>query len=482
MTSHISKDKDEVNLLHQWKIRRDGHGQIFVMLALFIPILLVFLGLSIDFGMAYITKTTLAKAVDATALAAIKNLSATQTVAAEDGTAVFNANYQSIPGIGTPVVPTMANKGIAWSTDSNGNTLVTVTATATINTFFLSVLDLLGGGTSHQTLTVSASAQAIRNPLVMSLILDRSGSMSNNGGAAALPPAVKDFIAGFDEGVDNVAEISFSTLDTVDVPMTTTFQTLIDDEFPARGNAFGGQGFGGATFAQAGLQDGFNQVLSIPPSPNIIRVAVFFTDGYANTDGLPTNVTTSTASTTHDVLNCTGGNPPTTQHPASNTPVNYGGNAPIECSRPPCAPIFMNPTSGAGPPNFYTPVSCPNATASTPITFPVEAPGVSNTLNISNITLDATYRTEQVANVMRNSTNNITIYTIGLGSLINTAYLQDLANVEGATTYDPTQTIGDYESAPDCPTPLSSGAPTCQDELTSVFQIILSKILLRLTK
>lgn len=471
-----------MNLLHQWKIRKDGHGQIFVMLALFIPILLVFLGLSIDFGMAYITKTTLAKAVDAAALAAIKNLSATQTVAAEDGTAVFNANYQSIPGIGTPVVPTMANNGIAWSTDSNGNTLVTVTATATINTFFLSVMDLLGGGTSHQTLTVAASAQAIRNPLVMSLILDRSGSMNLNGGAAALPTAVEDFVAGFDEGIDNVAEISFSTRDTVDVPMTTTFQTLIDDEFPAHGQAFGGQGFGGGTFAQAGLQDGFNQVLSIPPSPNIIRVAVFFTDGWANMNGLAAGSTSTSASTTHDQLNCTG----TAANPVLTTAL-YGGCSYIE-DKTKC---WCGACKGATSVAFFDAggnnLSCPNGEPSgtngwkTAATFPFEVPGGNGALQPiltaeQNIANDATYRTEQLGAVMRNSTNNITIYTIGLGDTINTAYLQDLANVEGAATYDPTQTIGDYEYAA-CDTQAD-----CETELTNVFQIILSKILLRLTK
>jgi len=100
---------------------------------------------------------------------------------------------------------------------------------------------------------------------------------------------------------------------------------------------------------------------------------------------------------------------------------------------------------------------------------------VSNALTVTNITADATYRTEQLASVMRNSTNNITIYTIGLGTKINTAYLEDLANVQGADTYDSTQPIGDYEFA-DCP------SATCQQDLTNVFQIILSKILLRLTK
>ena len=43
----------------------------------------------------------------------------------------------------------------------------------------------------------------------MSLVLDKSGSMNLNGGSTALPPAVTNFITYFDEGIDNVADISF---------------------------------------------------------------------------------------------------------------------------------------------------------------------------------------------------------------------------------------------------------------------------------
>ena len=466
-------------MLHQGKNRKTEHGQIFVILALIIPLLLIFTAFSVDFGMAYITKTTLAKAVDAAALAAMKNLSAGQTTAAKDATAVFNANYQSIPGLGTPVVPTMANDGISWGADSYGNTTVTVSATATINTYFLGVMDLVTGGTAYKTLTVGASASAIRNPLVMSLVLDRSGSMNNNNGADALPQAVKDFVADFDEGVDNVAEISFSSVDSVDVPMTTSFQTLIDNEFPSHGQPFGGQGFAGGTFAQAGLQDGFVQILSKPIQPNIIRVAVFFTDGWANVDGLPNpaTITTATASSPHDILNCTGGNPPTTRNPASNTTIDYGGCAPLENAAGWCGTsgdntmYYLDPTTG-------NTASCPNGTGTPPnLTFNALAPSLSGPatrLTQNNVSIDATWRTEQLAQTMRNSTNEITIYTIGLGDKINAAYLQNLANVNGVA--DSGEPEGDYEYA------ACENTQKCQTELDSVFGIIAAKILLRLTK
>ena len=457
MTPHISKDKDEeVNLLHQGKIRKNEHGQIFVVLAFIIPILIVFIGLSIDLGRAYITRTTLSKAVDAAALAAMRNLNVQggQTEAAVLAKNAFNANYQSVPGLGTTPVPT-----VIWSTDKNGNTLVTISATATINAYFLQLL-----GSSYRTLNISESAQAVRNPLVMSLVLDRSGSMNNNGGAQALPTAVTDFISYFDEGVDNVAEISFSSVDSVDVAMTTSFQAPIN-------SAVEGMQFTGATFAQAGLQDGFSQILSKPVQPNIIRVAVFFTDGWANTNGLAPGSTGSTGSTTHDFLNCTGGNPPTSRNPASTTYVNYGGCAPLEAKAGWCGNgssdtemFYMNPSTGAT-------ASCPNGTGEPPaLTFPVEAPGVSNALTQQNVTLDATYRTTQLAATMRNTTNNITIYSIGLGNKINTTYLQEMANDPAADTYDPNQPVGEAVFAPNA------------SQLEGVFQTIASKILLRLSQ
>lgn len=392
--------------------------------------LIVFVGFAIDLGEAYVTKTTLSKAVDAAALAAMRNLNQGQSVAAADAKNAFTANYQSVPGLGTVPTPT-----VTWFTSApciSGNTCVSVSATATINTTFLAAMSLLPGvGSSYNTQTISVSATAQRNPLVMSLILDRSGSMNNNGGAAALPGAVTDFINYFDQSVDNVAEVSFSGAQSDDVNMTSTFITPIT-------NAVESMNFSGGTFAQGGLNDGDAQILTKPAQPNIIRVAVFFTDGYANTN--------------HDSLQC---NP----LPAAKVNWNYGGCADtpggvVECS----SVFFMNPSNGNWSGN-----SC-NATI-----FPVQKPGQSNQLNAVNITADATYRTENLATKMR-TTDNITIYSIGLGNLINQPYLQDIANDPNAATYNSSQPQGEAVFAPTA------------NQLDAVFQTIASKVLLRLSQ
>ncbi len=71
---------------------------------------------------------------------------------------------------------------------------------------------------------------------------------------------------------------------------------------------------------------------------------------------------------------------------------------------------------------------------------------------------------------MRNSTNNITIYSIGLGDKINQAYLQDIANDPDAATYNSSQPQGEAVFAPSA------------SQLDAVFQTIASKVLLRLSQ
>ena len=89
-----------MNLLFQRRTTRKERGQILMLLAILIPILIAFVGLTIDLGLAYVTKTTLSKAVDAAALTALRNLNQGQAQATSSAQSAFNVNYQSIP-VGT---------------------------------------------------------------------------------------------------------------------------------------------------------------------------------------------------------------------------------------------------------------------------------------------------------------------------------------------------------------------------------------------
>ena len=382
-------------------------GQILPLFAIMLPLLFLFVGLGIDFGFAYLTKAELAKASDAASLAAMRNLGRGQAEATAIGQSVFALNYSA----------TVPSVSITYSKDSYGDPAVNVSATATIHTHFI-------GFAGFKTLTVGAVSQATRPPIILSIVLDKSGSMNLNGGATALPPSVQDFLGYFMEGTDQVGEVSFSSIATSDVPITRSFQTPISTFLK-------NMKFGGATYAQGGLLDGQAQVQGVSSAPpNAVQVVVFFTDGWANTN--------------QDTLTC------------SRNPVNYGGCSPVEQSVGWCSGVsFLSPSNGSS-------VSC-NAT-----TFPAHDPGLSHVINPADISTEAMYRAVQLANVMRNQ--GTTIYAIGLGDKINETYLQELANDPASPEYDPHQPAG-----------LAEFAPTASD-LDNAFQTIASRILLRLTQ
>ena len=71
--------------------------------------------------------------MDAAALTVMRNvsnISGRQAIA----TNAFNANYSTVPGLGTPPTPS-----VVFSLDGNGNTIVTVTATALVTTSFIRI-------------------------------------------------------------------------------------------------------------------------------------------------------------------------------------------------------------------------------------------------------------------------------------------------------------------------------------------------------
>jgi Flp pilus assembly protein TadG len=394
---------------------RKESGQILWIFAVALPILILFVGLSIDVGVAWVTKALLSSAVDAAALAGMRNVNLGQTQAKAIAQSAFNVNYGAALNrdVTAPVV------SIVFSTDSNSNTVVNVGATATLNTFFIKLLP------GYNIWNVSSSAQATRPKLIMSLVLDKSGSMNLNGGAQVLPSAVVNFIGYFDDVSDKVAMVSFSSVSTTDVTIRTTFKSPIT-------TAVNSMAFGGATYAQGGLLDGQTQINGVTTvsGQNVVKVAVFFTDGWANT--------------LQDILKC-----------PANTLLNYGGCAPPEAAVGWCSGIsFLSPTTGS-------------ATSCGATTFPSQLTGTNQSLTQTNIANDANYRAVLAANSMR--AQNIVIYAIGLGDKISQPFLLQVANDPGSSTFDSSQPVGQ-----------AVFAPTAAD-LQGVFQTIASKILLRLS-
>jgi len=393
-----------------------ARAQVLLLFAMSLPILIGFTGLGIDLGLAFLTRANLSKAVDAAALAAMRNFSLGQAQAEAIAQSVFNTNYGS--GIGRDSAPPVFN--INMTTDANNNPVVNVSASVSINTLFLRVLS------GFNTLKVASSAQATRPHLIMSLVLDKSGSMNLNGGAQALPPAVDNFLTYFDNNTDEIADVSFSSVANVDVSIRTNFLNAIT-------KAVNKMPFGGATYSEGGLLDGQAQIdgVSVSAGENVVKVAVFFTDGWANT--------------VQDTLNC----PPSKL-------LNFGGCAPPEQAAGWCSGIsFMNPNTG-------------NSQSCGATQFPSQLAGGPQSLTEANISNDAMYRSVQIANNMREQ--GIVIYSIGLGDKISQAFLQQIANDPASSTFNPNEPIGQ-----------AVFAPTASD-LDAVFQSIASEILLRLSQ
>jgi Flp pilus assembly protein TadG len=492
------------------KLRRGDKGQILVWVALALPLLVLITAVAVDMSLIYMKKGRLANAVDSAVLTGVRNYgngSASAIAQAQSlATDMFEANYGSTS-------PALTFTWCPNSSDPNCTQAVSLTvhAEAQHSTYFMRILPNLA------TWQLGDSAQATRSNLVMTVILDRSGSMASNDGGVALQSAVPQFIADFDNGVDHVALVSFSSTATTDVQMTTNFQSAIDSA--VAGYNFVGGTFGGGAGTNPctgvcqttdgppmNMADYQNSTVPTEPGYPITKVVVYFTDGEMNT--------------IQDYLSCTNS---AAISGATSVLYNYGGFDP-SCSSGTCTPPAQtsfdffnsaNPDSNfndaggndlswwfagstgstggcsspgggginycEGNPPYSATLRCLGVT-----TFPSQSQGGQVAFNWTNITNDTIYRAEYTANLMRAESPVPTyFFTIGLGDVITgnptaQALLSTIANDPNAAnyggTYNSSQPAGEFLIVPDCP------SSQCTQELTQAFQEIATKVLLRLSQ
>jgi len=436
-------------------MRKKEKGQIILVFALALPLLILFAAMAIDMGIIYSTKARLSNAVDAAVLTGVKNYSQGTATAQALATDIFNANFGANPP--TPTFTWCPSPDCPFTAVS-----LTATATTTVNTLFMGYLP---GFAQWQ---VSDTGTATRSNLVMSIILDRSGSMSTDGGGSALQTAVPIFINNFAQGSDYVAMISFASNATLDVPETTQFVTPITNKVNTMsfiGGTFGtGAGTNTSTCSATScpstnapplsMADYQNNSITFPAGQPEVKVVVYFTDGLMNT--------------IQDTFNCTN-------TPPGPITLNYGGYDLAYSS-----PAAFLPTDGTqlaniatnGPVYYDTSYDiCQGVT-----TFPSQQYG-QQAFTQAAVTAEAQYRGLVTANAMRSESPVPTyIYVIGLGTGVNTAFLQNLANDPDGTAYNPNLPTGLFLAVPNCP------SVTCTTDLTTAFQTIAAKILLRLSQ
>ena len=378
---------------------------------------MLFTGLALDAGLLYVTKAKLSTAVDSACLMGMKSLSLGQTKAATLATYEFNANFGA-----NPPTPT-----ITFPTDAYGDQQVNISATATVNTIFIRIIP------TFATVSVSDTATATRGKLAMAIVLDRSGSMSSDGGGVALQSAVPAFVADFSDANDEVALVSFSSNATVDFPIDYKFITPIT-------NAVKGLSFNGGTFGTGAGTNSSSTTVGPPismadqqinavvaqPGQNLTKVLVYFTDGLMNT--------------AQDTFTCIVKNKATPEL------INYGG---YDTGT---AVDFFDPSDGTdwgsysgGFPYDAKGDICQNPKGTNVTTFPSQQYGAQKAVTRANVTAEAQYRAIYTANAMRTESSPIYIFTIGLGSGVSPstqAFLAQLANDPAYPTYIKSQPAG----------------------------------------
>lgn len=446
-----------MHLIRGLKAAGKESGQMMIMFALLLPLLFCFVGFGIDFGFAFLIKAQLAKACDAAALATMLSLGQGNTQATAIGQAKFalnaNGNSQLYVSAPTPTINIVTVPG--------SEPIVNVLGTAKIHTFFI-------GFAGFPTLTITNYAQAIRPPIFMSMVLDRTGSMNGNGGKAALPGAVTDFLGYFIEGTDQLGEVSFAWSATNDVGITQTFKAPIN-------NSLNTMNFADGTYSMSGLQSGFNQIPLPSALPtNAVPVVIFFTDGWDNT----IQALLPSPSASNKVMVEFGGNAATTAGfdendylafiDPNNVEQNSGNGFWGQNPAYPTTAGTCEAGGGNGYPSDRSMQNCNGANTFTPMGGSADPLGTSPVpINRINITTEAEYTAYQEAEQMR--AQGITVYSIGLGDDIDTTFLQEVANDPASPYYNASEPQGVYVAA-----------PTAAD-LDAAFQEVAAKILLRLT-
>ena len=248
-------------------------GFVLVYMAATLTTLLLFTGLAVDTGRAYVVKAQLTKAVDGAALAAARSLNS--GVPRNEAERVFKSNFPA-GYLGTTAVtdPASTPGFITVNTDAaSGVNTVTVTASATVPTTFMRLA-------SFTDLTVTSSGEATRRMVDLSLVLDVSSSIGSQWSTVA--SATRSFINAFDQNSDRMSLITFGNGATVLDPMPSSrgfnksgLMADVPNTLP-----------GGSTNMVEGLYRGWDELRSVPTGTQSgLRVIVLFTDGASN--GVP---------------------------------------------------------------------------------------------------------------------------------------------------------------------------------------------------
>ncbi len=404
-------------------------GQVLILLAVALTVLLALTGLAIDVGMAYLTKNKLNAAVDAAATAAGKVVSQGTTAISAEAANFFKANDPS--GL---LGATVQDPSTVATHNPDGSWTITVTATASSPAHFAKVV-------GWQNFNMEASATSTVRTTDLVLVMDCSGSIGAD--LPALKAAAISFINIFnpssDRG-DRVGLIHFAGGAVEDVKITSARgfdKTKID-------NAINGFSVTGATTSEEAVRLAKVQLDSIPSADqSSLRAIVFFTDGAPN--GVAGRFNNGGVIVQGDLSNGTSASGAANQMYVTNKQ---------DVSIPHTDSIAFLPDT-----DWSLTVNLASYDNIRP--FSTNTSPIPNTR--CNVNAAARNMLENVANAARSEAGTpIHVFTIGLGANLTKPevdclgydskefganILRRMANEPGVDTYNPNQPEGKYASA-----------------------------------
>jgi Flp pilus assembly protein TadG len=247
-------------------------GFVLVYMAATLTGLLLFTGLAVDSGRAYVVKAQLTKAVDGAALAGARSLNSGNP--RREAEKIFRANFP-VGYVGTTSVTdptTDLNFFRVVTNAATGVNTVTVTAAATVPTTFMALANFT-------SLTVTSSGEATRRMVDLSLVVDMSSSIGTQWPTVAT--AIEQFITAFDQNNDRLSLTVFGNGAQVldQMPSSRGFnKSSLISHIPAAAN--------GSTNMVEGLYRGWDELRYVPTGTQSgLRIIVLFTDGASN--GVP---------------------------------------------------------------------------------------------------------------------------------------------------------------------------------------------------
>jgi Flp pilus assembly protein TadG len=430
------------------------NGQVLVLVALLMVVVLGLAALALDIGRAYGVKARLNAAVDAASYEATKAMgqgsdeALMKIKAAQVAEAYFSANYPATGYLGAiPGTPSITPEHDA----TTGLWKVSVAATANMPTFLTGL-----PGLGWSSFDIGASSQSQRRSLDMVLVLDTSRSLTNAGVYGAVLANSQTYVNMFNEADDRLGLVAFSTGAAPVIPIcrdtpTPSPQNPVAESISCR------RGFSGATINSAiaglpvntdtnseeGMKKALDQLNSLSPSSrSSLRVIVFFSDGAPNTiNGSFLRATGGTVA--GNLYSKTSTDSATFQYPMFDQ-TRYDDN------------------TGRG-----TRLAVPLQTSGTDLSGIVPLASYNNIRTFSggrsdsdlhcDINRAARNMAENVANIARSQ--GITVFTLGLGTFLNSLEIPDcgytsvenganilrrMANTADSDTYNSNQPTGIY--------------------------------------